>query len=115
MSTTANTINLLGKEYPVRFGIKFQRIFMDRQGITKIADYQKRLALLGKMDGMDGFEVLSDFIFCAVQAASDKAIKIDMDDVLDDIMLNNAPVLQDLMVIFEKSQPKAVGKSNKAK
>lgn len=115
-STTAKKVKILGKEYPVRFGFKFQKIYMDHIGTNKIADYQKSLQSLEKMDTTESWQALGYFVLAAIQAASKKPVDIDPDDIVDDLIINGDAVAAGLMEAFAASQPvasnpDAVGKS----
>lgn len=118
MSTTANKITLLGKEYPVRFGFKFQRLFMEYHRISKLTDYEKKINELTKMDNLESFRVLGSFVKIAIQSATKTNVILDEDDIIDAIIEDNS-IMEDLMVIFQaaqpKTNPKAVGKSKRAK
>ena len=117
MSTTANTIKLNGKDYPFRFGMKFQFEFMDQFNIEKISDYQKKIGLLEKMDSKESFKVLGVFIIAAIQAASKKPVDLDVADVLD-CVIKDQSIVETMVSAFVQSQPKvehpnAVGKQKK--
>lgn len=82
MSTTSNTINLMGKEYPYRFGIKFQRVFMNRYKLKKVDAFQKKIGSIGA-GTLESLEVIGAIVLCAIQAASKKPVNIDPDDIID--------------------------------
>jgi hypothetical protein len=113
MKTKSHTITLLGKDYPIKFGMKFQDLFMQRLGIEKIADYQKQLGLLEKMETRQSFKVLAAFIICAVQSGAKKEIDFDDYEVLD--FLNDHPeVVTNLTNSFVEAQPSGdLGKPTK--
>lgn len=110
MSTTSK-VTLLGKNYPIRFGMKFQRYYMQYLKIVKIADYQKSLMGLGKLDTIANLDALAYFIIAAVSAGVKEPIEFDKDDVLDYITTpEGQTLLADLLNAFQESQPKEVGK-----
>ena len=113
--TTAK-IKLSGKEYPFRFGMKFQRNFMQYFNIDKISDYQKKIGLLEKLETQSALDVLGVFIISAVNAASKTPVDLDVDDVLDEV-INDSSIVEIMVAAFVESQPKntqnAVGKGKK--
>ena len=111
MAKSQNTIELFGKKHPIKFGMKFQDLFMQRLNIEKITDYQKQLGLLEKMETRQSFKVLSAFIISAVQAGTKKDIDFDDYDVLDYIQ-ENPDVVESMTQAFINAQPKGdLGKS----
>ena len=80
MKTTA-TIELNGVKYPFRFGMRFQRNFMNHFDIDLISDYQKKIGLLEKMNSQKAFDVLGVFIISAINAAAKEPVELDVDDV----------------------------------
>lgn len=114
MNTKSQTITLLGKQYPFRFGFKFQKIFMDLLEIQKITEYQRKLGLLEKMESIEAFDALGAFVIAGVQAASKKKLVFDSDEVVEDLMSTGGAVLEIMAAEFVKSQPKGdLGKSKK--
>jgi len=119
MSTTAKSIILFNKEYPFRFGIKFQREFMNHYKLKLIADFQKKIAVIDA-GTLESQEVIGVFILSAIRAASKKSINIDPDDIVDHLNINGESILQPMFDVFKGAQPnteedtQAVGKSNQA-
>jgi predicted glycosyltransferase involved in capsule biosynthesis len=115
MITTA-TIELNGVKYPFRFGMRFQRNFMNHFDIDLISDYQKKIGLLEKMNTQKAFDALGVFIISAVNAAAKEPVELDVDDVLDAV-LNDNTIIETMVAAFVQSQPKqtqkAVGKPKK--
>lgn len=113
-------IKVLGKAYPFKFGMKFQRHFMNSFKIQKISDYQKKIGLLENLETLDALDVLAIFVISAINAASKEPVELDKDDVLDDLINSGkaAEVLGVMAEVFKESQPKAnpenaMGKSKK--
>lgn len=114
MSTTGQTMELLGKTYPFKFGMKFQRLFMEHYNIDKLTDYQKKISLLENIDGLKALDVLATFVISAVHAAQTKPTPFDKDELLE-YLANNGDVVATAMQNYIKAQPSPVGKSNKAR
>ena len=98
--TKANKIKVLGKTYPFKFGMKFQRHFMNSFKIQKISDYQKKVGLLENLETLDALDALAVFVISAINAASSKPIELDKDDVLDDL-INSGSAAEVLGVMAE--------------
>jgi len=109
MKTTA-TIELNGKKYPFRFGMRFQRNFMNHFDIDLISDYQKKIGLLEKMNSQKAFDVLGVFIISAINAGSKEPVELDVDDVLDCVIDDNS-IIETMVSAFVQSQPKATQKA----
>ena len=114
MSTTGQKIELMGEKYPFKFGMKFQRLFMEHYNIDKFVDYQKKISLLENVNGLEALDVLAMFIICAVHAAQAEPTEFDKDDLLEYLEQNGETVAQ-AMQGYIKAQPNPVGKSNKAR
>lgn len=108
MSTKATKIKVLGKGYPYRLGMKFKAVFMEKLGIVKLADYDKKIALLisdnPKMDTLESVNVLGYFVIAAIEAAATKPLKLDLYDVIDDIQLNGFDNIKPLFEAYTAEQ-----------
>jgi hypothetical protein len=115
--TKANKIGVLGKSYPFKFGMKFQRNFMNSFKIQKISDYQKKIVLLEKLETLEALDVLATFVISAINAGSAKPVIIDKDDLLDDLINNGkaSEILGIMATAFKEANPNpnALGKSKK--
>lgn len=120
MKTTAQKIRLLGNDYPIRFGMRFQRLFMDYFDLELISDYQKHIEMLTVMNSKTSYKVLAVFILSAINAASKKPVDLDLDDILDAV-IEDPSIIENMNKVFESSQSKipksearnAVGKQKK--
>lgn len=104
-TTTADYIVLNGQKYPIRFGFKFQRFFMNWFKIEKISDYQKKILLITDLKTQTAFDVFAVLVLSAINAGSKEPIEMDLDDILDETM-NDTKVMEKMMEVFERSQPK---------
>lgn len=106
--TKAKKIKVLGKSYPYRLGMKFKAVFMQNLNIVKIADYDKKLALIisdkPQMDTLEAIETLGWFVLSALEAATDKPLKLDVYDVIDDIQTEGFDNIKPLFEDYTKEQ-----------
>ena len=110
-------IKVLGKTYTYRLGMKFKAVFMHNLDIVKLADYDKKIALIIsdkiQMDTIEAIETLGWFVLSAIQAATDKPVKLDLYDVIDDIQTEGFDNVKPLFEDYTKEQMQIIERMKK--
>jgi hypothetical protein len=92
--------------------MKFKAVFMHNLDIVKLADYDKKLALIIsdkiQMDTLEAIETLGWFVLSAIQAATDKPVNLDLYDVIDDIQTEGFENVKPLFEDYTKEQVKII-------
>ena len=108
MSTKANKIKVLNKTYPYRLGMKFKAVFMKNLNILKLADYDKKIGIIisekPRIETIADLEILGWFVLSAIQAATDKDLKLDVYDVIDDVQVNGFDNVKPLFTDYSNEQ-----------
>ena len=96
MKKPEGIITILGTEYRFSFKMKAIRLFMQAEGLTKIADFDTRIASLSAMETLADFDALYHLLLAAITAADEAQgfDGLDRDNVLDDLMANPDHIAQ---------------------
>ena len=107
------------KHHNLKFGYGvFRRLgeYYNVQGFSGLASYVDGLGF-GKSDTdltFDQINFLGNLVIAAVEYASIKPIKLDLDQVVDQVVLGKPDSLGDILKAFSDSFPKDQGKPNPA-
>ena len=117
MSTLKVTINKKGYNLKFGYGV-FKRLgnYYQVEGFQGLANYVDQLQF-GKTDTDLTFkqlDFLGNLIVAAAEYASATTIKLDLDQVIDNVVLGTPDMLGDILTAFSDSFPKAQGKPNPA-
>lgn len=116
---TALQVTISKKAYKLKFGYGvFRRLgdYYQVNGFQGLAQYVDQLEF-GKVENdltFQQLDFLGNLIVAAAEYGSVKPLKLDLDQVIDNVVLGTPDMLGDILTAFSESFPKVQGKPNPA-